>query len=421
MRRRVSYILGFFLTALLILTPAVFAQGKQVELTWSMWGADTDKEAWSAIAKMVTQKYPNIKIDLQISDWNTYWQKLQTQIASGNAADIFGIQAGGSFLNYAQRGAFAPIQKYMDADKDLDVNDFSPGVLDGYKIDGKVGALPYDFGPLLMFYNMDAFDKCKVAYPSSSWTWEEFAAKAKALTRPKDRIYGYGMMSTVFWNAPFILSCGGSYYDASKGEISINNPGAIKALQWAADLIAVSKASPSIAEQSAMTAFDRWFAGGLAIKLDGPWDLLNSKSRCKFRFGVAPVPLSSSGKRTDPLSGSGFGVFSGSKHPEEAYKALSVITSKEALALLASEGRAFPARSSQQEVFYKAAGIPGLKETMVAQLKDVVSIADPPNAGDAYTIIENQILQPAFSGKGKVAIFVAKYDEQVRKASRSEK
>ena len=421
MTRRVSFLVLAVAIASMAFAPSIFAQDKQVTLTWSMWGADTDKEAWSAIAKMVTAKYPNIKIDLQVADWNTYWQKLQTQIASGNAADIFGIQSGGSFLNYATRGAFAPIQKYIDADKSLDINDFSPGVLEGYKLDGKIGALPYDFGPALMFYNKDAFDKYKVAYPTTNWTWDEFATKAKALTQPKDKLYGYGMMASVFWNAPFILSSGGTYYDVAKGEISINNPGAIKALQWSADLIATSKVSPSIAEQSAMGVYDRWFAGSLAIKIDGPWDLLNSKARCKFRFSVAPIPMSASGKRTAPLSGSGFGVFSGSKHPEEAYKAIAVITSKEALALLASQGRAFPARASQQEIFYKAANIDGLKDTMVAQLKDVVSISDPPNAGEAYTIIENNCLQPAFFGKGKVADLAAKFDDQVRKASRGEK
>jgi multiple sugar transport system substrate-binding protein len=420
--KRIRFLALGIALAMTLASSLAFAQDKKVKLTWSMWGADTDREAWSAIAKMVTKKYPNIEIELQIADWNTYWQKLQTQIASGNAADIFGIQSSGtnSYQNYALRGAFAPLQKYIDADTSIDLNDFTPGVLDGYKLDGKIGALPYDFGPPIYFYNKDAFDKYKVPYPKTNWTWDDFLAKAKALTQPKDKIFGFGMMANVFWTQPFILSNGGSYVDAAKNEVSINNAGATKALQWCADFINVSKASPTVAEQGAMTSFDRWFAGGLAMKVDGPWDLMNSKARCKFRFGVAPVPMSASGKRTATLSGSGFGVYAKSKHQEEAYKAIAVITGPEALALLASQGRAFPSRLSQQEVFYKAAEIDGLKEAMVAQLKDIANIPDPVAAGDAYTFIENNCLQPAFSGQGKVAAIVAKYDGQVRKLSRGE-
>jgi multiple sugar transport system substrate-binding protein len=403
----------------LLIAIALSCGAQAAKLTWSFWGADTDRDAWGVLVKNVQTKYPNIQIDLQIADWNTYWQKLQTQIASGGAADIFGIQSGQNFVSYASRGATLSLQKYIDADSQINIKDFSPAALDGYKLNGAIGALPYDFGPLLIFYNKDIFDKYGVPYPKDNWTWDDFVNIAKKLTKSADKIYGFGAMADVWWNNPFILANGGTWFDTAKGELSVNNPKAIQAIQWVADIINVHKASPTIAEQAAMGVFDRWYAGTLAMKEDGPWDLMNSKSRCKFKWGVAAFPLSPAGKRGSHLPGSGFAAYAKTKFPEQAYKAISVITNAASLGYLASQGRAFPARASQQNAFYEAANIDGLKTAMALQLKDSVSILESPNAGEGYTVINTNCMQPIFFGKAKASDIIPKFDAEAREKSRA--
>ena len=59
-------------------------------------------------------------------------------------------------------------------------------------MNGDVYGLPYDFGPYIIYYNKDLFDKHGVEYPTSSMTWDEFLEKCRALTGDGD--YGFATL-----------------------------------------------------------------------------------------------------------------------------------------------------------------------------------------------------------------------------------
>ena len=63
-----------------------------------------------------------------------------------------------------------------------------------FSIEGKQVALPYDVGPLVMFYNKDAFKAAGLKEPAIGWTTDEFMADAKALTKPRST--GSGLRAT---------------------------------------------------------------------------------------------------------------------------------------------------------------------------------------------------------------------------------
>ena len=68
------------------------SSGGPVTLTWFMWsGSDVEKNAWLHVADMVTQKYPNIKIQFETTPFNSYWTKLTTEAASGKAPCVIGL------------------------------------------------------------------------------------------------------------------------------------------------------------------------------------------------------------------------------------------------------------------------------------------------------------------------------------------
>jgi maltose-binding protein MalE len=86
------------------------------------------------------------------------------------------------------------------------------------------------------------------------------------------------------------------------------------------------------------------------MTVDGPWDLINIDGVAEFEVGVVELP----GLGT-LSAGSGFGITVDCDNPDAAFDALSVITGPEALARLAELGRAYPARESQQAVFFEVA------------------------------------------------------------------
>ncbi|WP_026485940.1 ABC transporter substrate-binding protein [Caldanaerobius polysaccharolyticus] len=392
-------------------------KNKQVTIRVQFWAGAEDRELWQQIARDVTKKYPNINVKLETVDWNTYWQKLPAQVAGGTAADVVGIHWTKA-REYAQRNALLPLDGYIKQQQ-LDIDDFFADMLNELCYDGKTYALPYDFGPLILFYNKDMFDKYKVSYPTDKWTWNDLLDAAKKMTNPKNHDFGFALDGAWWTNMHYIISNGGDYVDKSKDQITFNNPKAIESIQWFADLINVYHVAPTLSDLTANSLSDRWYAGHIGMYYDGPWSLINTKKNTKFNFAVAPTPLSpTSGKRTTYVQGSGFGIYAKTKYPEEAFKVVSYFTSKEALSLLAKNGRAFPARKSVQEEYYKgAANVPGAQEALEKCLADEVAPYVTANWTEADNFITQNVLQPIYFGKAKAADIIPKMDQQIREIS----
>ena len=67
------------LAAALLASSAFIATAQaqdQVNLTWQMWGDESDTALWQSLADLVTAEYPNITVTPQISGWTDYWTRL---------------------------------------------------------------------------------------------------------------------------------------------------------------------------------------------------------------------------------------------------------------------------------------------------------------------------------------------------------
>ena len=149
-------------------------------LTWFMWsGSDVERNAWLHVADLVTQKYPNIKIQFETTP-EDYWTKLTTQAASGATPCVIGLQGqrAPQFGNL-----LVPLDDYM-SQAGVKAADYVPSITKNLQFEGKQVALPYDVGPFIMFYNKDAFKAAGLKEPAIGWTTDDFMADAKALTKP---------------------------------------------------------------------------------------------------------------------------------------------------------------------------------------------------------------------------------------------
>jgi multiple sugar transport system substrate-binding protein len=101
---------------------------------------------------------------------------MTADLAAGTAPDVYVLKNLKNFTTYQDGGQLA------------DVSDVAAklgntvGGLSSYKIDGKSYAVPYRQDSWVLYYNKDLFDKAKVSYPDGSWTWDDYATKAKELT-----------------------------------------------------------------------------------------------------------------------------------------------------------------------------------------------------------------------------------------------
>ena len=136
-----------------------------------MWsGSDAEKAAWQHVADLVTTKYPDIKVQLDTAAWPDYWTKLPTLAASNTLPDIVSLQ---SLRAPGFASLMVPLDDMIKRDK-FDIDAFDKSIVGGLSHDGKVFALPYDFGPLLVYYNADLFAKAGLPVPQAGLDGRRF-------------------------------------------------------------------------------------------------------------------------------------------------------------------------------------------------------------------------------------------------------
>lgn len=337
------------------------ASGSQSKdsMTWSMWIAGKeDKAAWQKVADSVKSE-DGITLTIQGAPFENYFTKLSTQLSAGSAQCVVSMQSLRT-ANYTE--SLLPLDDLAKKDG-TDLSAFDSTALDGMKVDGKLYGLPYDTGPIMMFYNKDLFEQAGVADPEPGWTTDQFEAAGAALK--EKGITEFGSTVTDLNLESMIYGYNGGRVITTGGKIDATNAKFADGLDWLGSL--VKKGYASQASSDGSQSSNDFAAGKVAMYTDGPWSLISQKAKVKFDLGVTTLPSGTSGPSTF-AAGSGFGVSKQCKYPEQAFKAVQTMTSEKVLTSLAEQGRAFPGRTAAQSAWYSSAGIEGAEPALKAAL-----------------------------------------------------
>lgn len=139
----------------LFASASVFAQGsaeekEKVNLRFSWWGGDSRTAATLKAIELYEQSNPNVKIEAEYSSFSGYYQKLITQLASGNAPDFYQVDQGWVAELYARGNVFADMHSF----KSIDANSFPKTMIDDYCLkEGKLVVLPLGYNGTVFLYN----------------------------------------------------------------------------------------------------------------------------------------------------------------------------------------------------------------------------------------------------------------------------
>ncbi len=332
-------------------------------LTWSMWiSGKEDQTAWQKVAD--TASDGGAKITIQGAPFNDYWTKLRTQLSGSDAPCIVTIQS-------LRAADFTDVLLPLDdlaTQKGTKLDEFDTTALDGMKVDGKVYALPYDTGPVVMFYNKDLFKQAGVTEPKVGWTAAEFEAAGEKFKAGGKQLFA-PTVEDLFLESQ-VLAYNGGRVVTTDGALDASSAAFAQGLDWDASLVAKGYAPQVSADP---TADDNAFVNGqVATYVDGPWSLLSTKAKAKFDLGVTSLPAGSAPATFS--AGSGFGISKKCQYPDQAFAAIQKMTSPEVLSDLGKQGRAFPARTASQSAWYDNAGIDGVKPTFEAVQKSSVPL-----------------------------------------------
>jgi ABC-type glycerol-3-phosphate transport system substrate-binding protein len=324
------------------------AGGPVTEVVLFTYTPPDEEAANLELIKRFEQSHPNLKVRLQNESGGSQnaMTKLQMMISGQTGPDVMAIH-GAFFIPFAAKGALLDLQPKAAAE----VSDFSDGILSICKYEGKLYSLPRYTSVYATFYNKTLFDEANVAYPGSgaSWTWADYLKTTQALTKDTNGDGKPDQWGCVidFWGArmyPWLWQNGASLMNEDRSQCVLDSPAAIEALQFVYDLRTkhkVAAASDNAEQNAALNAFTQ---GKIGMYMTGPWDIQLLRETKGLQWDVAPLPQQ---KEAATLLGTeNYAVWSGTKHPDEAWELFKYLLSPEAQVFMAEKLEKMPSRTS---------------------------------------------------------------------------
>jgi multiple sugar transport system substrate-binding protein len=281
--------------------------------------------------KFNTDFGPDVTVKNEHFPGADYYTKINTLIAGGTIGDGFWIYLGGGFTRYAATGVYASLDPIVEA-QSYDLGQFFPEAVKSSRYQDKLFGLPWcmHFGcGNLLYYNKPMLDEAGVTYPDEKWTFDDLVMAAETLTNPDTSTFGFlSSTSTCAGMIHYPRAWGGDITNPEGTKCVLGSDQAVEGLQMLSDHFFVQKVSP--APSQIMESSDQMFAANkLAMYTSGFWGKTIGDYVPADSWGVAPSPKGPAGR------GHVFyidinGVTSNSKHPEEAFKYLTYVSSYEA-------------------------------------------------------------------------------------------
>ena len=320
-----------------------------VTISFMAWGAPEELAVWQQIVDDFHTANPNITVNVEVSDWDSYWTKLKTLLAANTPPDVFAMDAP-LYLDYQSRGVLLNLQPYIDKTAGF-LDGYYPVTLQAYKLPDGYYGLPRDFQTVVLFYNKDMFDAAKLAYPTATWTYADMMTAAKSLTLDKngDGTIDQWGFATDLWDMELswseaIWSWGGQVINADHTKTLIGEPAARQAWQYFYDMMFTDKSMPDT-NTSGQYGGDLFQAGIAAMTSIGHW-AVPGYATTNFKWDVAPMPSAPGGGRATSVNSAGFVVAKDSKNPDAAWEFIKYCLSQTGQTRLTELGLAIPVLES---------------------------------------------------------------------------
>jgi len=304
------------------------------------WGGFLS-EPWTEAVQQFNDSQAQVQVAYE--DIAEGYEKVMAQAAGAVGADTYCFETK-QMYSFASRNFFIPLDDFVAKSQIVKEDAYFQDDWNEMFWNGKMYLAPFDNSPAMLWYNVDLFDEAGVSYPPTqfddpNWTWETFLETTQKLTKGEGAERTFGWVGERGWpyQLNWIWSNGGDLLNESKTECVIDMPETIEALQWSADLILQHKVWP-MADQVIQGGNSAMFFGKRgAIAQKGTWWALDLKAQEGLNWNVAPQPMGEAGTFVrNPLDA--WGIWSGTKHPQESWAFLEFMSQPEPLSLLVSAG-----------------------------------------------------------------------------------
>ena len=267
-----------------------FGSGKEYtgpNVSLAFWNGFTgdDGPFMRQLVDQFNSEHPNIKVSMNVLQWEDYYPKVPTAVSSGNGPDI-GIMHIDQLATNAARRVVIPVDEVATA-LELQQDDFAPAVWQAGIYKEKRYGIPLDVHPLLFYYNKKVLEQAGISDPPAdrqSFEAALQAMKSKGVQSP------FWVTST--WPAHLMWMSlnwqfGGQLYSEDASQAMFNTDAGVQALTWMVDNIKQGYSPKNVANDAQAIAFRQ---GKNPLTWDGIW-MMNEWAKVKtLDWGAAPIP-----------------------------------------------------------------------------------------------------------------------------------
>lgn len=145
---------------------------EDVTLRFTWWGSDTRHEYTQQLIDLYETENPNVTIEPDFTEFESYLDRLATNVAGGDTPDI--IQMDARWLReYANEGVLLNLDDYIG--EELDTSQLDELMLPTGQIDGSTYAITTGANTFSIVADPAVFAAAGVEMPDdTSWTWEDY-------------------------------------------------------------------------------------------------------------------------------------------------------------------------------------------------------------------------------------------------------
>ncbi len=329
--KKIRFNLMFSIGVLLVLTVSIIglAAVKPVTLKMVIWGNPRHVDMYDKLLDSYKKTHPNVNMEVIVAPYGEFTEKVTSMIASGNPPDVTWWSED-SLPYFADKGYFMELDSTLKKwGPDWDVNDFYPSTLEAARWKGKLYAIPFSTPAPVLYYNKKLFDEAGLKYPDQNWTWDNFDAAVRKLTKGEAATKVYGVDNLLDkgndWQnlLNLIRSYGGKFMNKTKTKCIINSPESVLALkkymEWVNGGYSTKPGVSAPFEQNRVGMFVGFMS--MKARFDGVKDL---------DYDIAYLPKGPAGR----ILRSGFAglvVLKSTKYKKESLDLLGFLSSKEGI------------------------------------------------------------------------------------------
>ncbi len=315
--------MGFkFIGASLSLALLAAAPAAAQSTTITVWSWDVAASALKSTLEDFNKKYPDIKVDVQdLGNQQVYDKSIAACAAGGEGLpDIVTVENYEAEVFWSRfPDCFADATKLgYTPEKQALFPDFKRTELE---VDGVAYAVPWDSGPVAMFYRRDFYEKAGVD-PATIKSWDDFMAAGKKVM---DANPGTVMTQANFngdseWFRMMANEQGCGYFSSDGQNITINQPACVAALEKLKQMKDAGIITAAIWDEKIQSNT----AGKVATQMYGGWyegTIRSGSPDLAGKWGVYLMPsLTADGPHAANLGGSSLAISSASKNQDAAWK-----------------------------------------------------------------------------------------------------